>query len=754
MTCQRIFSIRILCVVVLSISVQTILISSYAPAQEADNARPPAKSSPASLSWRADASAPDLLHPLPLVSRNAWRLAASGFSLSFLPFLTFDAGGFSVSIAVADVNGDGKPDLIAGTPGGDFVGAGGVSVLLGNGDGTFDPAVTYDSGGLLAKVAVADVNGDGKLDILAANRCDHYDDSCRSVVGVLLGKGDGTFQTVATYAPGGFDAQSIAVADVNRDGRPDLVVTLCEDECGFIDSLGMVAVSLGNGDGTFQAAVTYSTGGYVASSIAVADLNGDGNPDLVVANDCAQLCGTVGEGELGVLLGNGDGTFQPAVKYDSGGDNAASVDAVDVNMDKIPDLVVANACGTAGGVCLGNGAVAVLLGNGDGTFKPAVTYDSGGSGAFSETVADLDQDGKLDLIVTNTNAGTVGLLQGNGDGTFQPAVLYQSGGASPRWVTVADVNGDGKPDIAVAVGVAGVLLNNTGLALIPTATLLFSSLNPSFAGQAVTFSAFVSSTAGIPPDGGKVTFYLYGTSAVLGTGLLSAGQASVTASSLPTGTSGITAIYSGNGHFGPSMSPVLQQVVNATTKAVTSTILASSLNPSIYGQRVTLRARVSTLGSSKPRGTVNFQWSVFSIGTATVNSSGVATLIRDLNAATYPLVAVYSGDTSNLGSTSAVLHQVVEETTSAAMITASPNPSTLGQAVTFTAKVTSPTVVPTGPVTFTAGNTVLGTAQLRGGEATFETSTLVVGSTIIKATYYGDSNIAKSSASVTQTVQQ
>jgi Bacterial Ig-like domain (group 3) len=131
----------------------------------------------------------------------------------------------------------------------------------------------------------------------------------------------------------------------------------------------------------------------------------------------------------------------------------------------------------------------------------------------------------------------------------------------------------------------------------------------------------------------------------------------------------------------------------------------------------------------------------------------VATLTRsNLNADTYPLTAVYLGDADNLGSTSTILNQVVLETTSSATLTSSPNPSTQGQAVTFTAKISSPTVMPTGPVTFTSGKTVLGTAQLSGGKATLTISTLAVGSTKVTVTYYGDSNIAKSSASVAQTV--
>jgi hypothetical protein len=184
------------------------------------------------------------------------------------------------------------------------------------------------------------------------------------------------------------------------------------------------------------------------------------------------------------------------------------------------------------------------------------------------------------------------------------------------------------------------------------------------------------------------------------------------------------------------------------------TTLASSLNPSIYGQKVTWTATVTTSGSVMPTGTIKFTWSGHTIGSATLNSNGVATLTRsNLIAATYPLTAVYVGDAANLGSTSAVLNQVVLETTSKARLTSSPNPSTQGQAVTFTATISSPTVIPTGPVTFTAGTTVLGTAQLAGGKAKLVISDLPVGSTKVTVKYNGDSNIAKSSASVIQAVE-
>jgi uncharacterized repeat protein (TIGR03803 family) len=208
--------------------------------------------------------------------------------------------------------------------------------------------------------------------------------------------------------------------------------------------------------------------------------------------------------------------------------------------------------------------------------------------------------------------------------------------------------------------------------------------------------------------------------------------------------------YGGGIYDAGTVYEVIPQPVPTTT-----TKLVSSLNPSIYGQTVTWSATVTTSsGSTVPTGRVKFTWSVFTIGSATLDSSGVATFTRsNLSADSYPLTAVYLGDANNPGSTSAVLNQVVTEATTSATLTSSPNPSTPAQAVTFTATISSPTVAANGPVTFTAGKTVLGTAQLSGGKAKFTTSTLTVGSTTVTATYQGDSNIAGSSASVTQTVQ-
>ena len=394
------------------------------------------------------------------------------------PVVIYDSGDNNAeSAVVADVNSDGNPDLVAvnACVDTDCAGDGSVAVLLGNGDGTFQTAVSYDTAGFFANsVAVADVNGDGKPDLIVGNFCGFTNDCELSLgrsgtVSVLLGNGDGTFQTAVVYDPGGYFPISVTLADVNGDGKPDLVVA---NECGDSTCFsfapnGTVSVMLGNGDGTFQSAVIYDSGGLSTRSVVVADVNGDGMPDIVVASGY-DGGGNLQEGAAGILLGNGDGTFQAVVVYGSGGAETNSVAVKDVNADGKPDLVVAS-----------EGAVGVMLGNGDGTFQLAVSYGLSGFGN-SVAVADVNGDGKLDIVVASScgggpNCGQMDVMLGNGDGTFQAAAGYTSGGLGNS-VAVADVNGDGKPDIVVASGFdgrsLGVLMNME----VPTYVILLSAV--------------------------------------------------------------------------------------------------------------------------------------------------------------------------------------------------------------------------------------------------------------------------------------
>ena len=241
------------------------------------------------------------------------------------------------------VNGDGRPELVVAN-GNEDNGDGSVGVLLGNGDGTFKPVVTYDSGGaaLADFVVIADVNGDGKPDLVVANA--GRDNGADGSVGVLLGNGDGTFRPAVTYDSGGQGPVSVAVADVNVDGKPDLLVA---NGCFGISNCasGTVGVLVGNGDGTFQPVVTYDDGGLLPAAVAAADVNGDGKPDMLVANPFSQ------PNSVGVRLGNGNGTFQSEVFYDTGNpsaEGASSVVAADVNLDGKLDLLVVNFGGGVG----------------------------------------------------------------------------------------------------------------------------------------------------------------------------------------------------------------------------------------------------------------------------------------------------------------------------------------------------------------------------------------------------------------------
>jgi len=250
----------------------------------------------------------------------------------------------------------------------------------------------------------------------------------------LQGGGDAAFHVQSTFGTGG-KPSSVAVADVNGDGIPDLIVANYGSNS--------VSVLLGNGNGTFQPQKTFATGSG-PMSVAVADVNGDGKPDLVVAND--------GSSTVSVLLGNGNGTFLPQKSFATGY-GPISVAVTDVNGDGKPDLIVTN----GGSYYYPGDTVSVLLGNGDGTFKTQQTFATGYIPA-SVAVADINGDGKPDLVIANYGVpslygsnlpGTVSVLLGNGNGTFKPQQTFGAGDY-PQFVTVSDVNGDGKPDLIVA----------------------------------------------------------------------------------------------------------------------------------------------------------------------------------------------------------------------------------------------------------------------------------------------------------------
>ena len=390
---------------------------------------------------------------------------------TFAPVVTYDTGGYhAFSVSVAEMNGDGAADLVVANGCGALLSApqvvcpdGSAGVLLGNGDGTFRPVRNFPSGGSLSALVVADLNHDGRPDVVVSN-CVAAGQQCPNGsgnVGILLGNDDGTLQPVQLYASGGLAANFVLVTDVNGDNQPDVLVSnqrACDNCRGTLGAL------LGHGDGTFAPVQVYDTGMFFPGFMVTADFNGDQKADVALTQN------TGGGGEVAVLLNRGDGTFPTTVVYETGGQAATPLAVGDLNGDGALDLVTSHSqfCSALdpGVSCIG-----VLLGIGDGRFQPAVTYPTGSTGAWSLTEADFNLDGRLDVAVAHQcrlsdcsgPTAIVSVLDGTGDGTFQPPVTY--GTTAPSVLVLAnDVNGDGRVDLIVGavslpMGSVNVLLN-------------------------------------------------------------------------------------------------------------------------------------------------------------------------------------------------------------------------------------------------------------------------------------------------------
>lgn len=281
-----------------------------------------------------------------------------------------------------------------------------------------------------------------------------------------------------------------------------------------------------------------------------------------------------------------------------------------------------------------------------------------------------------------------------------------------------------------------------------TTTKLVSSGSPSTVHQAVTFTATVSSTGGSIPDGEAVTFY--DGSLQIGSGVTAAGVATFSTSSLSVRTHTIKATYAGDIPFKTSSGTVVQVVEPYATK----TNAASNLNPSNFGQSVTLSAVVTSAGGVIPTGTVTFKNSSTTLGTGKLDAAGKASLVTSkLPVGSNVITASYNGDSQDGKSSSPSLVQTVNHAQITMTLTSSPNPSTSGSTVKFTATLASNGSLPNGQlVTFSNNGGALGTAKIVGGKAIFSTAALPVGSNQITASYAGDSNYSSAEAAVTQTV--
>jgi len=298
---------------------------------------------------------------------------------SFQAAKPFAAGSSPIALAAADFNKDGKVDLAVvnsnqpGLTNGDT-----VSILLGNGDGTFQPPVNFATGKNPNAIFVADINGDGNLDIVVSNA------SSNSLT-VLAGKGDGTF--TAEPSPSlPFSPKSIQSGEFNGDGKLDIAVAGCTPMgCDFTSTANNLAILLGNGDSTFNQPLLSALSGQVAGHIAAADFNKGGKLDLVVSYFATNVSAPEGT-DVDVLLGNGDGSFSKDQTLRlSLTKSVSALAAADFNGDGNPDIIGAN-----------QGALMELQALGDGTFT-AILYAHGTTGD-SMAVGDLNGDGLPDLV--------------------------------------------------------------------------------------------------------------------------------------------------------------------------------------------------------------------------------------------------------------------------------------------------------------------------------------------------------------------
>ena len=342
----------------------------------------------------------------------------------FLSRSDYATGSAPDSVATADFNRDGKLDLSV-TNFGDNT----VSILLGNGDGTFQAQVDYATGTDPSWVAVGDFNKDGKMDLAVANGTD----SSGNMVSVLLGNGDGTFQARVDYQAGrgAFPVNSVALGDFNRDGNLDIAA----GNYGPDFLTGSVSILLGNGDGTFQAHMDYPAG-VNPVGVLMGDFNRDNKLDLAVLDN------NFPQG-FSSLLGNGDGSFQKGPDSHWGTNPRVGMVA-DFNLDGNLDLSVANFQDAQ----QLNNNFSIILGNGDGSFQTQVKYTAG-TNPNGITGGDLNGDGNLDLVTVNYTSNNVSVLAGNGDGTFQSHVDFGAG-SGPAQLAIGDLDGDGRLDVIVA----------------------------------------------------------------------------------------------------------------------------------------------------------------------------------------------------------------------------------------------------------------------------------------------------------------
>lgn len=630
-------------------------------------------------------------------------------------------GVFPTQIVAADFNGDGIMDLAVlntcGTgpsvcfPQAAPQGPGTVTILLGNGDGTFtvSPAA-LSAGNVPWAMAAADLNGDGFIDLVVANQTSKN-------LTIFMGNGDGTF-TAANASPAtGNWPSAIAIGDFNGDGNLDLAVTNQNDNT--------VSILLNQNCASFPpmlcafapAAVSPAVGGGPLA-ISTADMNADGFLDLVVADSSGN--------SVSVLLGDGTGAFSAVVPQGqpdfSTGPAPQAVVLADFNQDGRLDIVTGNASGSF--TYLRQAAVAQLSLT---TSNPATFY--GQFVAFTANlippIGQLTPTGTITFFDGATSIGTVSL---NG---YQAYFQYPGLNAGSHQVT-AVYNGDSN------------FLSVTSNAVSETVTQAQTTITLTSDVNTVTYVQPFTLTATILPQNtgnatGTVSFFDTSSSTILGSAAVSNNVAQLTLSKLAAGAHVIVASYQGDANFTGSSSPTYTENV---IQASTTVSVASSPNPITLGQTATLTATIQPGTGNTATGAVIFMDNSNPLGFATVSNNSAQLTVSTLTVGTHAITAQYTGDNNFSGSTSTAIPETVNPGSVSITVSSSSNPSTYSQAVTFTASVQPilVTTTPTGTVTFMNGTTNLGIVPLSNGAAQFTATLQYAGLNTITAKYSGDAN--------------
>jgi hypothetical protein len=703
---------------------------------------------------------------------------------TFAAARSYRAGLENKAIASGDLNGDGRQDLVVvNSCGSDAAcsGAGTATVFLANPDGTYQAASTIPLGNGPVSVALADLNGDKKLDLLALNRND-------KTLMVLPGSGDGTFGAGQVYNLAA-NPSAFYVGDFNNDGIPDVAIAM---DCGqqTCAQAGNVDIWLGRSDGSLAEASSYTVG-YSPVSIAAADLRGTGVLDLVVANACGNDSSCKSDGTATLFAGDGTGKFSPLSPIDIG--KTPSAIALGNLSGRGFDLAVAQR---------GSNQVAIMSANGSGGFDAPVIY-AVGSAPSSLAIADFNGDGYQDLAVANFQSSTVSVLYGTATGTLQPAATYPVG-AGPESLTAVTRGAGSKADLVTANGRTGATpMGNQITALgnadpgVGATTVTFTSVaNNATVDQSVTIAGNVAAVGGgsPPTPTGNLVFAVDPSGTGAGpftdladcggsTGIVldGSGDASCTTQMLPAGSPTYVQLqYSGDPNYAVNTSAADQGQTIAPANTSTTVALTAGSNPSTVDDTLTFTAIVSAPSGAAVSlsGTVTFTDNGNAIaGCASLaviwNASSMppqataACTTNGLTGGNHAITAVYQADPNYNGSSNFVTQKVnTAGGTMGLSSSSASNTSTINQAVTFTAYIspsTGNTNVPlSGSVTFTdtpqggSATTLCANVAVsptgNTGNAACTTSSLAVGTHTITATYSNDPSYTFNPASLTQTV--